>query len=83
MPLHLLAYKLANFLRRIALPASVKDGTLTTLRDELINVGGKMVRYARYVPFQLAEVSIPRSLYGTILNRIRRFAAVPRRAAPI
>jgi hypothetical protein len=56
---------------------------LTTLRDKLIKIGAKMVRHARYVTFQLAEVAIPRRLYRTILNRIRRFAALSPRAAPI
>ena len=83
LQLHVLAYNLGNFLRRIALPASVKHWTLTTLRDKLIKIGAKMVRHARYVAFQLAEVAIPRRLYRTILNRIRRFAAIPLRAAPI
>ena len=78
-----MAYNLGNFLRRIALPASVKHWTLTTLRDKLIKIGAKVVRHARYVTFQLAEVAIPRHLYRTILNQIRRFAAIPPRAAPI
>ncbi len=83
LQLHVLAYNLGNFLRRIALPASVKHWSLTTLRDKLIKIGGKMVRHARYVTFQLAEVAIPRRLYRAILERIRRFAAIPPRAAPI
>jgi len=66
----------------VALPASVKHWTLTTLRDKLIKIGTRMVRHARYVSFQLAEVAIPRWLYRTILDRIRRFAAMPPRAAP-
>lgn len=78
LQLHVLAYNLANFLRRVALPASVKHWTLTTLREKLIKIGAKMVRHARYVTFQLAEVAIPRRLYGAILRRIRRFAAIPR-----
>ena len=82
LQLHVLAYNLGNFLRRLALPASVKHWTLTTLRDRLIKIGAKMVRHARYVTFQLAEVAIPRGLYRTILGRIRRFAAVSPRAAP-
>jgi len=77
-----LAYNLGNFLRRIAMPASVKHWTLTTLRDKLIKIGAKMVQHARYVTFQLAEVAVPRRLYRTILNRIRRFAAMMPRAAP-
>lgn len=59
----MLAYNLGNFLRRLALPPSVKHSTLTTLRDKLVKVGGKVVYYARYVTFQLAEVVVPRRLY--------------------
>ena len=66
-----------------ALPASVKYWSLTTLRDKLIKIGGKMVRHARYVTFHLAEVAILRRLYWAILKRIRRFAALTPRAAPI
>jgi hypothetical protein len=82
LQLFVLAYNLGNFLRRFALPASVKHWTLTTLRDKLIKIGAKVVRHARYVTFQLAEVAVPRQLYRAILERIRRFAGRPPRAAP-
>ena len=82
LQLHVLAYNLGNFLRRIALPASVKHWSLTTLRDKLIKIGAKRVRHARYVIFQLAEVAISRRLYRAILERIRRFAAIMPRASP-
>ena len=81
LQLFVLAYNLGNFLRRFALPASVKHWTLTTLRDKLIKIGAKVVRHARYVTFQLAEVAVPRQLYRAIRERIRRFAATPPRAA--
>ncbi len=83
LQLHVPAYNLGNFLRRLALPASVKHWSLTTLREKLIKIGAKMVRHARYITFQLAEVAIPRGLYRAILRRIRRFAAICPRAAPI
>jgi hypothetical protein len=82
LQLHVLAYNLGNFVRRLALPASVRHWTLTTLREKLIKIGAKVVHHARYVTFQLAEVAIPRGLYGVILERIRRFAALPVTAAP-
>ena len=77
--LHLfaLAYNLGNFLRRIALPPSVKHWSLTTLREKLIKIGAKVVRHARYVTFQMAEVAIPRWLFETILRRIRRLCLGP------
>jgi hypothetical protein len=83
LQLHVLAYNLGNFLRRLALPPSVRHWSLTTLRDKLIKIGAKMVRHARYVTFQLAEVAVPMKLYRQILKRIRRFAAIAPRAAPI
>ena len=82
LQLFALAYNLGNFFRRLALPASVKHWTLTTLREKLIKIGAKMVHHARYVTFQLAEVAIPRRLYRAILDRIRRFAAIMPRASP-
>jgi hypothetical protein len=81
--LHALAYNLGNFLRRLALPPSVKQLSLTTLRDKLIKIGAKVVNHARYVTFQLAEVAVPRRPYRAILERIRRFAALSARAAPV
>jgi hypothetical protein len=83
LQLHVLAYNLGNFLRRLALPPSVKQWSLTTLRDKLIKIGAKMVHHARYVTFQLAEVAVPRRLYRAILERIRRFATLPQRGSPI
>ena len=82
LQLFVLAYNLGNFLRRVALPESVKHWTLTMLRDKLIKIGAKVVRHARYVTFQLAEVAVSRQLYRAILERIWRFAATPPRAAP-
>ena len=45
---------------------------LTTLRDKLVEVGAKVVRHAKYVLFQLAEVAVPRKLFAAILERIGR-----------
>jgi len=42
-----LAYNLGNFLRRLALPRSVKHWSLTTLREKLIKIGAKVVTHAR------------------------------------
>ena len=72
LQLFALAYNLGNFLRRLALPASVAHWSLTTLREKLIKIGAKVVRTARYVVFQMAEVAVPRHLFRTILDRIRR-----------
>jgi hypothetical protein len=72
LQLFALAYNLGNFLRRLALPRSVKHWSLTTLREKLIKIGAKVVTHARYVIFQLAEVAVPKRLFRAILARIRR-----------
>jgi hypothetical protein len=77
LQLFALAYNLGNFLRRLALPRSVKHWSLTTLREKLIKIGAKVVSHWRYVFFQIAEVAIPRNLFAAILVRIQRLRAVP------
>ena len=71
MQLFALAYNLGNFLRRLALPRSVKHWSLTTLREKLIKIGAKVVAHSRYVIFQMAEVAVPKQLFVAILERIR------------
>ncbi|MBS3735513.1 MAG: transposase [Phycisphaerae bacterium] len=83
LQLFALAYNLGNFLRRLALPKSVKHWSLTTLREKLIKIGAKVVAHSRYVVFQMAEVAVPRKLFAAILDRIRRLAALlPRAPVP-
>ena len=72
LQLFALAYNLANFVRRLALPPAVRHWSLTTLREKLVKIGAKVVRHAGYVTFQLAEVAISRKLFRQILDRIRR-----------
>jgi hypothetical protein len=70
LQLFVLAYNLGNFLRQAVLPRAVRHWTLTTLREKLIKIGAKVVRHARQVIFQMAEVAIPRELFRVILERI-------------
>ena len=44
--------------------------SLTSLREKLIKIGAKVVRHARYVAFQMAEVAVPRDLFAEILRLI-------------
>ena len=75
LQLFALAYNLGNFLRRLVLPPSVRQWTLTTLLVKLIKIGAKVVRRARYVTFQLAEVAVPRCIFAGILDGIDRLRA--------
>jgi hypothetical protein len=77
LQLFALAYNLANFLRRLALPKSVKKWSLRTLREKLVKIGARVVRHSRYVVFQMAEVAVPRTLFREILERIGRLRASP------
>ena len=74
---HRLAYNLGNFLRRLALPKSIKDWSLRTMREKLVKIGAKVVKHAHYVTFQLAEVLVSRCLFCEILERIHRLKPVP------
>ena len=77
LQLFALAYNLANFLRRLALPRAVKHWSLTTLREKLVKIGAKVMRHSKYVTFQLAEVAVTRNLFAAILDRIERLALPP------
>lgn len=68
LQLQALAYYLANFMRTLALPKEVEHWSLTTLRKKLVKIGAKVVSHGRYVTFQLAEVAVPRSLFGFVTN---------------
>lgn len=72
LQLHALAYNLANFLRTLALPASIADWSLTSLREKVVKIGAKVVAHSRYLVFQMAEGAVPRELFGGILARIAR-----------
>ena len=81
LQLFALAYNLANFLRSLALPLEVAHWSLTTLRERLVKIGARIVRHARYLVFQLAEVAVPRRLFAAILRRIERLRGPPVAAA--
>jgi hypothetical protein len=70
LQLHALAYNLANFMWALALPAAVKQWSLTSLREKLMKIGAKVMRHGRYVVFQMAEVAVPKELVQEILRLI-------------
>jgi len=70
LQLHALAYNLSNFLRTLALPDEMASWSLTTIREKLVKIGAKVISHARYSVFQMAEVVVPRDLFGRILTMI-------------
>ena len=77
MCLFILAYNLGNFVRRLALPESIKRWSLTSIQTRLIKIGGRLVRHARRLVFQLAEVMVTRDMFNDMLERIVRLRLAP------
>jgi hypothetical protein len=77
LQLHALAYNLPNFLPTLALPEAVKQWSRTAPRQRLVKIGARIVRHGRSVIFQVAEVSMPRALFQTILSAIAALRPVP------
>jgi len=80
LQLHALAYNLSNFMRTLALPGEMESWSLTTIRERLVKIGARVVMDARYAAFQMAEVAVPRDLFGRILVLIDSLR--PREPAP-
>ena len=64
-------------MRRLGLPRAVKDWSLRSLQVKLIKMGGRIVRHARRIIFQLAEVAVPRELFAAILEGVSRLRFAP------
>ena len=75
--LFILAYNLGNFVRRLALPEGIKHWSLTSVQPRLIKIGGRLVRHARRLVFQLAEVMVTRDMFNEMLERIGRLRLAP------
>ena len=48
-----------------------------SVQVKLIKMGGRLVRHARRLIFQLSEVSVPRWLFEGVLDRIGRLSPAP------
>ncbi|MDN8949382.1 transposase, partial [Staphylococcus aureus] len=51
--------------------------SLTSLQLKLIKIGARVVRHARTITFQLAEVAVTGTMVRAILAAIRRLRAPP------
>jgi hypothetical protein len=76
LALFVLAYNLGNFMRRLALPEAVKHWSLTSLQTRLIKTGGRLVRHAKRLVIQLAEVLVSREMLADMLERIGQLRPV-------
>jgi hypothetical protein len=77
LQLHALAYNLGMFLQSTDLPDEVASWSLTSLQTRLIKIGARVVRHARAISFQLADVAISCDLFRRILAAIHGLRAPP------
>ena len=80
LQLHALAYNLGVFLQGVDLPEEIADWSLTSIQSRLIKIGARVVRHARKITFQLAEVAVSGALFGQIITAIRNIKPPPRPA---
>lgn len=55
MRLHILAYNLFNWFRRLALPANIRKQQIEPIRLKLIKIAARAVKSARYITFKLCS----------------------------
>jgi len=51
--------------------------SLNMFWEKLTKIGYIMVRYGRYIAFQIAEVAVSRQMFGQILARTARLRVPP------
>jgi len=71
-----LAYRLGNFLRRLCLPRAVKGWAMRSLQVKFIKIGGRLVRHARRLVFQLAEVAVPQGVFRPACGGLERTCGI-------
>jgi hypothetical protein len=67
---HALVYNLATSLSSLALPDTVAQWSLSTLREKLVKIGARSVRHGCTAAFRLGKVAVPRALIAETLRRI-------------
>ena len=77
MQLQALADNLATFVHCIEPPEAMAAESLTGLQLKLIKVGVRVVRHARAIAFQLAEVVVAGSMVRATFAAIHRLRAQP------
>ena len=70
LQLAVLAYNLGNLWRRLGLPQRIKSWSLTSLQQQLMKTGGRLVKHARDDWLLLAEGHLNRKLFGDMLHGI-------------
>ena len=72
MRLHMLAYNLFNWFRRLVLPANMRKQQVDTIRLKLIKIAARAVRSARYITFKLCSSCPYKKEFYRPLENIQR-----------
>jgi hypothetical protein len=59
------------------LPGEIAQWSLTSVREKVVKIGAKVIAHGRYAIFQMAEVAVPRALFGRLVDRIARLPPDP------
>jgi len=78
---HPLAYNLGVFLQATELPEEMTDWSLTGLQTRLIKIRARVVRHARAITFQVAEVAVSSDLFHSMRTAIHGLRAPTASAA--
>jgi len=70
LALSLLACNLGNLWWRLALPRRIDNWSLTSLPQQLVKTGGRLVKHARYYWVLLTKGRPNRRRFGAMLGRI-------------
>ena len=74
MRIHMLAYNLFNWFRRLVLPANMRKQQVDTIRLKLIKIAARAVRSARYITFKLCSSCPYKKEFYTTLKNIQKLA---------
>lgn len=77
LQVHVLAYNLFNWFRRLVLPARMKKQQVNTIRLKLLKVAARVIRSARYITFKLCSSCPYKEEFFETLTNIRNLKAAP------
>lgn len=72
MRIHMLAYNIFNWFRRLVLPVSIRKQQVDTIRLKLMKIAARAVRSARYITFKLCSSCPYKKEFHRTLGNIRQ-----------
>ncbi len=72
MQVHVLAYNIINWMRRLAFPQAVKKDRMGTIRLKLIKIASRVIRHGRQVTYKLCSSCPYKDEFYEILKNIYR-----------